>query len=102
MTHKEAYKAVVSILSRRARVEPSEVKPTSSLVQDLGLDGDDAVDAILEIARYCDTDLSSFNGELYFASEPSLSSIFRPKPEKINLTVGEIVSGVEVGKLGTT
>jgi hypothetical protein len=77
------------------------------LVEDLRLDGDDAVDALLEISKECSMDVSGFNSSLYFRPEPSLLSLLRFLPSqkqkrvtpKLTLTVGQVIEGARRGRL---
>lgn len=97
---------VVSILVRRTGLPPERMSPETRLVQDLSLDGDDAVDALLEISKKCSMDISGFEPSLYFRSEPSLLCLLRFLPSqrkravpKQPLTVGELKSAAREGRL---
>ena len=57
---------VIAIIARKAGVAPEQVSLHSRLVHDLHIDGDDAVDTILEIANRCAVDVSGFDASLYF------------------------------------
>jgi hypothetical protein len=79
-------------------------------LQDLHIDGDDAVDTILEIARKRSVDVSGFDSSTYFRSEPPLLSLLRflpwQKRDRIDqnrpLTVGELIEAARNRKLTTT
>ncbi len=45
---------VIAVLTRRSRLAKDQMTPESRLVEDLKLDGDDAVDALLEISKECE------------------------------------------------
>ncbi len=97
---------VVSVLVRRTGLSPERMTPEARLVQDLGLDGDDAVDALLEISDKCSMDISGFEPSLYFRSEPTLLSLFPFLPSqkkraspKQTLTVGELTHAARQGRL---
>lgn len=80
----DAEERVLSVLARRSGLDRGQISDRSRLVQDLKLDGDDAIDALLEISKQCGMDLTRFDSSLYFRSEPNLLSIFRTKraPER--------------------
>ena len=97
---------VVSVLARRSGVAKEQVTLETRLVEDLKLDGDDAVDALLEISKECSMDVSGFDSSLYFRSEPTLLSLFRFLPSqkkrampKQTITVGELVDAAHRGRL---
>jgi hypothetical protein len=98
---------VIAIIARKAAVAPEQVSLDSRLLHDLHIDGDDAVDAILEIANRCAVDVSEFDASLYFRTEPSLLSLlpFLPSArdtrvdQKRPLSVGELVEAARQGKL---
>jgi acyl carrier protein len=97
---------VVSVLSRRSGLGKEKVTPEARLVEDLKLDGDDAVDALLEISKECSMDVSGFDSSRYFRSEPSLLSLlpFLPSQKKRaepkqSLTVGELIEAARNGRL---
>lgn len=100
---------VVAVIARRAGVSPEQVSPESRLLQDLHIDGDDAVDTILEIANKCSVDLSGFDASVYFRSEPSLVSLLpflqsrrrNRVDQKRPLTVGELIEAARNRKLTT-
>lgn len=83
-----------------------QVTLATRLVEDLKLDGDDAVDALLEISKKCSMDLSDFDSSLYFHSEPTLLSLFRflrsQKTRTISkqtITVRNLVDAARRGRL---
>jgi len=95
---------VVSVLARRSGVAKDQVRPETRLVEDLKLDGDDAVDALLEISKKCSMDVSGFDSSVYFRSEPTLLSLFRFLPSqkkrsmaKQTITVAELVDAARRG-----
>ena len=99
-----ARELVVSVLARRARLNESDLADSSRLVEDLSLDGDDAIDAILEISKEAGVDLTGFDASLYFRPEPTLPSAFtqifqRRKVAKLPLTVGELIGATAQGRL---
>lgn len=99
-------KCVIAILARRSRLAKDQVTPESRLVEDLKLNGDDAVDALLEISKECSMDVSGFDSTRYFRSEPTLLSLlpFLPSQKKRTepkepLTVGELIEAAHRGSL---
>jgi acyl carrier protein len=98
MTECESF--IVEILARRTGLDRAALRPEARLVQDLALDGDDAVDAILEIASRFKIDVSGFRAEFYFRSEPTLPSVFRPfrTPERV-LYVRHLIEAADKGVL---
>ena len=109
MTDGDLRKFVIAVVARKAGIATEQVSLNSRLVQDLYIDGDDAMDLILEISRSCLIDVSEFNASTYFKSEPSLLSLlpFLPSQkrnrleQKRPLTVGELVEAVRLRKLPT-
>ena len=102
----EPEELVVSVLSRRSGLPKGQVTLGTRLVEDLKLDGDDAVDALLEISKECSMDVSGFDSSLYFRPEPTLLSLFRFLPSqrkravlKQTITVGELVDAARRGHL---
>jgi acyl carrier protein len=96
----------VSILARRSRIAKEQITPDTRLVEDLKLDGDDAVDALLEISKKCAIDVSRFESTRYFRSEPTLLALlpFLPSQRKRAepkqpLTVGDLINAVRRGSL---
>lgn len=92
---------VISIIGRRSGRSPAELNGETRFVEDLGLDGDDAVDAIIEVCRIYNMDTSKFEAESYFRSEPNIFSIFRrrPRDQKQSFTIGKLVDAVAQGSL---
>jgi acyl carrier protein len=99
---------VISILARRSGVAKEKLTAETRLVEDLMLDGDDAVDALLEISEECSLDVSGFDASRYFHSEPTLLSLFsflssrksRIVPKQ-PLTVGELMESARSGRLSS-
>lgn len=95
-TQSGPYRATVySILAKRSGINVEEITDQTRLVEDLRLDGDDAIDAIIEIANSTGTKLDQFDFSLYFHHEPNIFSIFRRKVRKRPFRVAHILSGIE-------
>jgi acyl carrier protein len=95
---------VVAVLARRAGVNQEEITDSTRLREDLSLDGDDAIDAILDISRELNLDVSRFDATLYFNSEPSWATIFKSfstdnSSPKRPLTVEHIVLDALRGRI---
>lgn len=86
---------VYTILAKRSGVDIDEITDQTRFVEDLHLDGDDAIDAIIEIANVTGIKLDQFDPSLYFYSEPNIFSIFRRKIPKRPFRVANILSGIE-------
>jgi hypothetical protein len=98
---------VLSVLTRITGLRRDQITLDARLVQDLQLDGDDAIDALLEISKECSMDMSGFDSSLYFRPEPSLLSVLRFLPwqkqkwasPKLTLTVGQLIEAARRGRL---
>jgi acyl carrier protein len=104
----DADENVLSILARKIGIDSARISPNMRLLQDLRLDGDDAVEVILEISKSCSMDVSKFNSSLYFRSEPSLFSVLKlPWCQKESqeglrsLTVGQLIEAARAGRLAS-
>lgn len=98
----DAEERVLSVLSRRSGLERGRISDESRLVQDLKLDGDDAIDALLEISKQCDMKMDGFDSSLYFRPEPNILSIFRSRPApKREMTVGQLIAAARQGRLAS-
>jgi hypothetical protein len=100
---------VLKVLTRKSGLSADQISMESRLLQDIGLDGDDAMEAIQEISMKCSMDISNFDFTQYFRSEPSLLSLlwFLPSHkknrinEKCTITVGQLIDAARKGYLGT-
>jgi len=98
---------VLRVLARRTGLDPGQINSASRLLHDLHIDGDDAVDVILEVSKRCSMDVSEFDSSQYFRPEPSLLSLLWFLPfqrrnqmsKKRPLTVGELIDAASQGKL---
>jgi hypothetical protein len=98
MDREDAEHLVLSVISKRTGICIGALSYDSRLLQDLKLDGDDAIDALLEIAQRSLLRLDDFDASLYFNSEPNLVSLFRSKKmQKKELTIGQIVRAARDG-----
>ena len=92
---------VIAVLARRSGTPASMINRETRFVEDLKLDADDAIDAIIEVCDKLSIRKKGFRAELYFSSEPSLLSIFRrtSKTSKLPYTVGHLVDAASRGEL---
>jgi acyl carrier protein len=96
---------VVSVLARRTGLPPERITTDARLVEDLGLDGDEAISALLELSKMYALDVTGFNSSLYFRSEPSLLTVLellfrrRQRLPKSTLTVEELITAIRRGNL---
>jgi acyl carrier protein len=91
---------IISVLVRRSGLKRNQISDSSRLVQDLELDGDDAIDALLEISKHYSLDIADFDASLYFRSEPNFLSIFQTKKvPKNEITVGQLIAAAQQGRL---
>ena len=94
----EVREMVISVIARRSGLTSSEISDESRLVQDLHLDGDDAVDSLIEIAKKSALNLKGFDANAYFSPEPSLLSFFKAgNGHKRELTVAQITEAASTG-----
>jgi hypothetical protein len=99
--------SVAAIHAKRSGRPVDAIVETSRFVQDLGLEGDDAIDAPLAIATTTGMTIHEFNSSLYFSGEPTLAIFLRwlaPWREvmpamQLPLTVGQIITAVNNGVL---
>ena len=109
MTGADPRDVVIGVIARRAGIPTEQVSLDARVLQDLHIDGDDAVDMLLEIAEKCSVDVSGFDASVYFRSEPSLLSLLPFLPsrkrdrvdQKRPLTVGELIEAARRRKLTT-
>lgn len=82
----------------------SDVKEKSSIQDDLGIWGDDAIEFIIAFGKKFNVDVSKFMAADYFSGEGEfiLSSKTNSKfkdPTRKDLTISHLVKAVEVGRL---
>jgi|ERR1035437_4071105 acyl carrier protein len=77
----------------------------TSIADDLGVNGDDAIDYILAFGKEFNVDVSKFNAPTYFEDEHNIlmvslfKSIFRIKDSKKILRIGHLQKAILLGKL---
>lgn len=83
----------------------TDVKENSSLQDDLGIYGDDAVDYIIAFGKRFNVDVSKFMAADYFSGEGDFILSSSNKPSKSiggtrkNLKISHLVRAVEAGRL---
>lgn len=63
------FKDVRAFLCETCRVSRESLTPSTRLLHDLGIDGDDAVEILTDFGKRFGVDLSSFPFQRYFGSE---------------------------------
>ena len=99
-------KEIISMISRNSGLSRDKVVPTARFVEDLRIDGDDAIEILLDVSKKYSMDVSGFDSTRYFRSEPTLLSLlpFLPSQKKRTepkqpLTVGELIEAARRGSL---
>ncbi|WP_144284007.1 DUF1493 family protein [Chryseobacterium echinoideorum] len=84
---------------KKERYEDNEILPQNTLLTDLGIDGDDAVELLMNLQKNFNVSFESFNFNKYFYREGfslfSFSTIFKtllgkPREIKPELTIQEL------------
>jgi acyl carrier protein len=96
MTTPAHEKAVFQLVYRRSGRPVSTLSSQDRLLQDLGIDGDDAAELLLELSRAFQIDMSTLEMAKHFRSEPNLFSVLRlpgsRKKGSVAQSVGRICS----------
>ncbi len=97
----EVHDAIVAVVSKRTGAKADLISTGSRLREDLGLDGDDADEALWDLNTHYGIDLfESFDFSTYFYGEPTLANLFGRTAPRQSLTVGELANFVReaIGK----
>jgi acyl carrier protein len=96
---------VLELVSRRTRIPLSRLSVEDRLLQDLGVDSDDAADLLLELSHMFQIDMTTLETGRHFRPEPNLFSVFRlPRTrreelaEKVPVTIADLIRAAETGK----
>ncbi len=96
---------VLEIVSRRSGVPLSSLSKDDRLLQDLGVDGDDAVEILLELQRAFRIDMRTFNVQRHFRAEPNLLSFLRrawgrgpDDKSKVPVRIADLIDAAISGK----
>jgi acyl carrier protein len=76
-----------------------ELKPETSLQEDLKIYGDDASEILSKFCNQFSVSYDDFNFDDYFRPEPSWTDFFRSKKKYKQLTLGDLVNATKKGKL---
>ncbi|MET2826389.1 DUF1493 family protein [Mesorhizobium shangrilense] len=101
---------VFSIVVRISGLSRDLMTTQSRLVQDLKLDGDDAIDVLLEVSKEFSMDVSGFDPSKYFHSEPTILSVLptilellhmraAPMRPRNEMTIGQLIEAARRGRL---
>jgi hypothetical protein len=98
-------RAVLNAVSRKTGIPVYRLSLEDRLLQDLGIDGDDAAELLMDVSRAHGLDLSGLEFDRHFRSEPSLFSIFRypsakqrELAEKAPITIADMIRAVRAGR----
>ena len=69
MSNEIPFEQVRDFLAERWRVRPQELKPSTRLLHDLGIDADDAGEILAEFSERFGVDMSSFSFDHHFGTE---------------------------------
>ncbi len=102
----EIWEKVKEFVVRMTAVDDEEVTKNTSLQNDLGIYGDDAVDFILAFSKEFKVDVSNFRAADYFNPEgidtagafENLFSGKKPKQKK-DLTISDLEKAIGAGRL---
>lgn len=105
----KATEEVISFLARELDVPQAQIKPSSRLRQDLGLDGEDAEYLLEAFGLRFDLDLSGFRVNDYFAADAGVSPllsyilwIFGNGKPILTLRISDLVNMVVKKRLAST
>jgi hypothetical protein len=105
MTTRDFEQEMLVLVSRRVGLPVTRLSLQSRLLQDLGVDGDDAVELLLEVSNAFRIDMNNMQIEKYFRCEPTLLDVFRrPLAKrrefegKAPVTVGDLIQMAKVGR----
>jgi hypothetical protein len=105
MHTRDSKSAVLAIVSRFTGKPPSSLDLEDRLLQDLGVDGDDAVEILIALSRDLNADMSALVVEKYFRPEPDITTVFRSRAkvraelaEKIPVRIRDLVLAVDTGR----
>jgi hypothetical protein len=95
---------VFDLVSRKTGLPISSLSLQQRLLQDLGVDGDDAAELLSELANDHKIDLRNLDFGKHFRPEPHMLTVFRlpsttkrELAEKIPVTIADLVLAVRTG-----
>jgi len=96
---------VFDIISRKTGIPISKLSLQQRLLQDLGIDGDDAAEVFIELSKVCAINLDTLQLEKYFRPEPNLFSVLRlpssrraELEEKLPVTIADLIHALDRGR----
>jgi hypothetical protein len=98
---------VIRAILDQSRLKPDQIYLNARLLHDLGIDGDDGTELILNISKRFPMDLSGYDESQYFCNEPTILDWLwflpyhmqnRPSAKR-PLTVQQLIDAVIKGKL---
>jgi acyl carrier protein len=92
---------VKEFVARRINVKPECISLQTRLLEDLGIDGDDAVDLFEVFAQEFQVDISSLDLNKYFGPEAGFNLFLfwlMPSSTLDTLTIQDLVSAAQAGK----
>lgn len=88
---------IIRLNARKTGLQLEEVTPSSRLVHDLRIDGDDAEELLTEYSEAFDVDLTGLNFGSHFRSEPNILTIWWGKIDHLApITVSQLVQAAHV------
>jgi acyl carrier protein len=97
--------SVIAIVGRQTSIPVSKLSLSDRLLQDLGVDGDDATELLMKFCGAFDVDIGSLQMKRHFRSEPNLLSVFsttaaksRELAEKVPVTIRDLVEAAKTGR----
>jgi len=89
------------MVRRHSGLRPEKIRSESRLLQDLGIDGDDAEYLLVEFFERFDVDMSNFNFRRFFMGEPQLFNFlkFGDKERLMPLTVDDLCRSAAARKI---
>lgn len=92
---------VLSYVTNLNLVDSGQININTSIENDLGITGDDAIDFIEEFSEEFNVDIQLFEYEKYFKPEGnSIFSLFNNTPSKqYDLKIVDLINAVKSGKL---
>lgn len=93
----EAAKDLFAFIQVKTGTQELPISPATSLEQDLGVTGEEAVELLRAIALRYQVELRHFRWSKYFYAEPHLGATYLTVEP---FTVGDILRAVEKGSFG--
>jgi acyl carrier protein len=102
----DIFEKLKNFVIKESYVEDEVITTETKIADDLGVNGDDAVEFLIAYGKEFDVDVSKFMAADYFSPEGSgfislIKSFLRIEDDstKKHLTVGHLLKGIEAGRL---